>query len=131
MRSSFSVVSVAALVLAGPVYAQQPAAERPCLAVAGLSVEYLHQLTAQYHPEALAPAAQGDSVLVGFVLDSSCTVVRHAVGRRVAGAEWVDSSLARLFPDLKGASYLKVGAAAFAAQAPGGPTAIWGVLKRS
>ena len=132
MRSLLLVPPLAALMMAGSAYAQQPAVERPCVARGGPPSEYLQKLARQYHPEALAPAAQHDSMVVGFVFDSTCQVVRHGVGRY--GPDWptaVDSALAKLFPAVTTADFSSSGVLSIAVRTPGHLMIMYAVLKRT
>jgi len=131
MRSPLAVTPVAALMLAGSAYAQQPAVERPCVARTGPPIEYLQKLAGQYHPEALAPAAQHDSMVVAFVFDSTCQVVRHGVGRYGSdSSSTTDSVLARLFPELSTTNFSREGVVASNPLAPGHLRIVYGVLKQ-
>jgi hypothetical protein len=132
MRSLLSVVSLAALMWAGPGYAQQPAAARPCIARDQSQADYIQKLAHQYHPESLAPAAQHDSLIVGFVFDSTCQVLRHAVGRYGPDSSLTtDSLMARLFPGLRRSDFNSGGIIGIAMRTPGHPMIVWAVLKRS
>ena len=94
-------------------------------------VEYLHALTRQYHPEALAPARQRDSIVVGFVFDATCEMVRHAMGR-YSGApnSGVDDELARLFPGVDPRGFSASGGWSREPFTPGHLNVVWGILKR-
>ena len=122
------------MVLVGSVSAQEADPQRSCASRNGASSELLQSLVTQYHPEVLAPATRRDSTVVGFVLDSTCRVVRHAAGRIQSPDSSSDLLLARLFPDLKGgpASFSVSGIAETVPfGAPGHPVIVYGVLRRS
>jgi hypothetical protein len=124
MRSVLAVPWLAVSLLAGPISAQVP----PCLGRG-----FLQHWTRQYHPEALAPAAQRDSTMVGFVFDSTCHVIRHAVGHyrpdSGLGREW--RQLLMLFPDLKTADVAASGVSLREPQAPGHLVILWAYVRRT
>ena len=130
MRSLLTVTPLVALLLAGSAYAQQPAVVPGCGTRGGPPTEYLRDLARQYHSAALAPAAQRDSVIVGFVFDSTCHVVRHAVGRYGPDSSGtLDSELARLFPDLRVTDFRSSGGYAREPFEPGHLVIAWVMLK--
>jgi hypothetical protein len=131
MRSLLAITTLAALLLAGSAYAQQPTGERSCGRRSGPRKAYLQKLVRQYHPDALAPAVQRDSVTVGFVFDSTCQVLRHAVGRRASNGRTVDSELARLFPDLRATDFSSSGVYSRKPLTPGHLMIVWAVLRRT
>ena len=131
MRSLLAVTPLAALLLVSSAYAQQPAVARPCVARGEPGVEYLQSLARQYHPEALAPASQRDSIVVGFVFDSTCQVVRHAVGRYGPDTTaTLDSELAGLFPGLSRSELSSAGGYSREPFEPGHLKIVWAVLDR-
>jgi hypothetical protein len=131
MRLLLAIAPLAALMLAGSACAQQPAAERACVGRNGPPIEYLQKLARQYHSEALAPAAQHDSMVVAFVFDSTCQVVRHGVGRYWSdSSHTTDSVLARLFPELSATNFSSEGVVASEPLAPGHLIIVYGLLKR-
>lgn len=102
-----------------------------CVGRQPLSVEYLRELTRRYHPQALAPAAQRDSVIVGFVFDATCQVVRHAIGRYAGDtSSSVDGQLARLFPAVSTRDLNSAGGYSREPFTPGHLSIVWGILKR-
>ena len=108
----------------------QPAHNLPCRTT--LAIENLQGLVRKYHPEVLAARVARDSVVVGFVFDRTCRVVRQAVGRRAAGDRTTDDALFRLFPDLApGPAHFAVagGADAVPSREPGRPMIRFAVLK--
>jgi hypothetical protein len=133
MHSSLALAPLLAWALASSAYAQQPAVAAPlCGTRSGPRVEYLQNLTRQYHPAALAPAAQRDSIIVGFLFDSTCQVVRHAVGRYGPDTTGtVSSELARLFPGLRTPDFRRVGGYSREPFEPGHLIIVWAVLKRA
>ena len=132
MRSRLTISPLAALMLTTSAYAQQPAVQGPCVARGEPGVEYLQKVVHQYHPEALAPAAQRDSVIVGFVFDSTCQVVRHAVARYGPDStSTVDAELAKLFPNLSRTELRSAGGWAREPFVPGHLLVVWGMLKRT
>jgi len=132
MRSLLVVVPLALSMFADHASAQQPVAARPCLARDQSETAFIQQTARQYHPEALAPARERDSVLVAFVLDSTCQVVRHVVAKYGADSlVTTDSLVVTLFPEFRGADFKAGGIIALAMRTPGHPIIVWAVLKRA
>jgi hypothetical protein len=132
MRSVLAGFPLAALLLAGSLYGQQSAALSACGGRNGLTVGQLQELTHQYHPDALAPGAQRDTIIVGFVLDTACNVVRHAIGHYQPDTNGtLDAELIRLFPDLNVSDLRSVGGWTREPFAPGHLLVAWAVLKRT
>ncbi len=131
MRPLLTVLLAGFIPLARSNCAKTPAVEVRCAPPAPPGILYLQALARQYHPEALAPAAQHDSMLVGFVFDSACSMLRHVTGRRSAGDRTVDDELARMFPDLSSTRFRMAGVAdALSSQDPGRPFIVYAVLKQ-
>ena len=130
MRSVLTVTPIAALMLASAAYAQRPAAEQACHARDWPPADYLESLARQYHPEALAPAVEHDSVVIAFVFDSTCQLARHATGHwRASDSPVVDSMVTKLFPDLGTGRFTSTGAVT--RPGAGHPIIVWALLRRS
>ncbi len=103
---------------------------RFCVPRSDRGFAYLRDLVRQYHPEALAPAAQQDSLIVGFVFDNGCRVLHHAIGRTRPEDRTVDDELARLFPDLSPVGAVASGGASTQPFAKGGLLIVWREMER-
>ncbi len=101
-----------------------------CVPQGGSGISYLQDLVRRYHPDALAPAAQDDSLIVGFVFDRGCRVLHHAIGRTRPEYRTVDDELARLFPDLSPAGAIASGGASAQPFAKGGLLIVWREMER-
>jgi TonB family protein len=102
-----------------------------CLAAGRPAVEYFRVLARRYHPDALAAAPLGSRLLVGFVLDSACQVLRHGAGPSATDTVVAEEALADLFPGVDLAPRVAAGAAdAAAPRAPGAVWVVWVVLGR-
>ena len=94
-------------------------------------VDSIRALAARLHPEALKPAVSRDSLLIGLILDRSCQVVQHAVGRRPIDSLRVDDALAFVFPGYRELPMVVSGfAEATPQRAPGSPWIVW-LVKRT
>ena len=130
MRVQPLALLFASITLTAVAYSQSPNATASCANPKAPSLEQLRALAQQYHPNALRPELSHHSVMVGFVLDSSCRVLQHAVGRRFAERTPVDSALASLFPSIQGEPFNTAGFADASAQrGAGAPWIVWVVLK--
>jgi len=69
-------------------------------------------------------------VLIGFVLDSQCRVLRHTTGQRAAEKIDLEATLATLFPDVRVKPFVTAGIAdARKEHTQGGPWIVWTVVK--
>jgi hypothetical protein len=131
MRSILFALPLAAVASTATGYAQDLAQQLPCQHP---RIEFLQGLAHQYYPDALAPERVRDSLVIGFVFDSACHVVRHALGTHQASDSTVDMAIARLFPDLgTGPAFFTSagGADAVPSREPGHPHVVWAVLRRT
>jgi len=131
MRSLLLVLPLATVAAATTACARHSAQQLPCRHP---RIEYLQGLARRYHPDALAPQAEHDSLVIGFVFDSACHVLRHTTGRHQVTDSSVDMEIARLFPDLgTGPAFFTSagGADAVPGGEPGHPVVVWAVLRRS
>ncbi len=130
MRMATLVSLAASITLTSAVYPQAPTATASCAGTKPPPIDQLQALARQYHQQALRPELSSHSVLIGFVLDTSCRIVRHAVGRRFANRIPVDSALALLFPGVPTKPFITAGFADASVQrGPAAPWIVWVVLK--
>jgi hypothetical protein len=89
-------------------------------------VDSLRALVLKHHPNALRASASRDSVLVAFVLDSSCRVLMHAVGRYQADRLGVENLLTTVLPHARLQPFIIAGIAeATDASGAGTPWIVW------
>lgn len=104
-----ALVSQGALAQTIPVLCAPKAAQSNDVFAA--QADSLRALAKRLHPDASAPEKHNAFVVVGLVFDSSCRLLKHAVGTR-QGRATADTVLARIMPDM-----------------PGGPTSISGFVE--
>ncbi len=129
MRGLVVVPAVVLVLIASAGQAQVPSRASWCAdRQTHVPIDSLRALVWQYHPEALDPARSRDSVLVGFVMDSSCRVVDHAVGRYQADRLGVQGLLTSVIPYTQLNPFLQAGIAEATTNSvtlPGTPWIVW------
>ena len=110
--------------LAAITIALPPAAPVQCT----LSDARLQSIVRELHPDALQPAADSSTRVVGLVLDSACTVQRHAVTTWSGRTMTVDTTLAEMFPGSRAAPFRVGGIALLDGTARGRTVVVWGVV---
>ena len=130
MRSLASLSILASLTVMAAASAQRPTSTPVCTTTHGPGIQRLQTLARQYHPDALTAAKTRAGVLIGFVLDGQCRVLRHTTGQRAAEKIDLEATLAALFPDVQLKPFVTAGiAAASREHTQGGPWIVWTVVK--
>ena len=130
MRCLAPLTVLASLAVMAPANAQGPTETALCTTTNGPGIQRLRTLARQYHPEAITAAKSRAGVLVGFVLDGQCRVLRHTTGQRAAEKIDLEATLAALFPDVQVKPFVTAGITdASGEHTQGGPWIVWTVVK--
>jgi len=101
-------------------------------AIVEIGSDRLEAIARQKHPEALVPERRSESVVIGLVFDTNCTLVAHRVGRRSGDDEFDETAwLGQTLGERYSAPFLASGISEVAAggrSGPGTPWIVWGVL---
>jgi hypothetical protein len=115
------------LALAAITIALAPADPAQCTRQHPPSGARLEAIVRELHPDALQPTADSSTTIVGVVLDSACTVQRHAVTTWSGGTITPVTTLAEMFPGIRAAPFEISGIAQLDGTARGRTVVVWAV----